>query len=77
MQDEYFEWDDAKAAANYRKHKVSFEHAAEACEDYFALIVQDMLTVIYTDRGERIRIISAREANEHERRNYYSAAQRK
>jgi uncharacterized protein len=94
MHDEYFEWDDAKAEANRRKHKVRFEHAAEACEDPFALIEQDdsedygeerfvligqaaggVLTVVYTERNGRLRIISAREANDHERRNYRRAAQ--
>ena len=28
-----FEWDDAKAAANVRKHWVSFEEAAEVFDD--------------------------------------------
>ena len=28
-----FEWDDAKAAANLRKHGVSFEEAAEVFDD--------------------------------------------
>ena len=89
-----FEWDPAKAEANFRKHRVRFEHAVLACEDAFALIEQDtseeygeerfiligraldgILTVIYTERGERWRIISAREANEYERRTYYRAAQ--
>jgi uncharacterized protein len=41
MQSDEFEWDDAKAEANLRKHKVRFEHAAEACEDPFALIELD------------------------------------
>lgn len=31
-----FEWDDAKAAANLRKHRVSFEEAAEVFQDPFA-----------------------------------------
>jgi uncharacterized DUF497 family protein len=94
MQSDEFEWDDAKAQANLRKHKVRFEHAAEACEDPFALIeledsqdygeerflligrAQDgVIAVIYTERNERIRIISAREANDYERRNYHRAAQ--
>ncbi len=34
-----------------------------------------ILTVVYTERNGRIRIISAREANDYERRNYYRAAQ--
>lgn len=30
-----------------------------------------LLTVVYTERNERIRIISARKATKHEQRNYY------
>ena len=30
-----------------------------------------ILTVVYTERGDRIRIISARKATAHERREYY------
>ena len=30
-----------------------------------------LITVVYTERGERIRIISARKANAHEQRKYY------
>ena len=37
MQDEGFEWDDAKAILNWRKHAVSFEMAGVACGDDFAL----------------------------------------
>ena len=33
-----------------------------------------IVVVVYTERGERVRIISAREATEYERRNYYRAA---
>ena len=88
-----FEWDQAKAAANYKKHGVRFEHAVGAFEDPFALIELDeseeygedrflltgraaggILVVVYTERGERVRIISAREATEYERRNYYRTA---
>ena len=32
-----FEWDDIKAAANLRDHRVSFEQAALACSDPFAV----------------------------------------
>ena len=32
-----FEWDDAKAAANLRKHRVSFDEAAEVFDDPYAL----------------------------------------
>lgn len=94
MQSDEFEWDDAKAAANLRKHRVRFEHAAEACEDPFALIEIDdtedygedryiligsaadgVLAVVFAERSGRFRIISAREANDHERRAYHRAAQ--
>ena len=32
-----FEWDDAKAATNFRKHGVTFEQAAYAFRDSFAV----------------------------------------
>jgi uncharacterized DUF497 family protein len=89
-----FEWDRAKAAANYKKHGVRFEHAALAFEDPFALIELDdseeygedrflltgraaggIVVVVFTERKERVRIISAREATDYERRNYYRTAQ--
>jgi uncharacterized DUF497 family protein len=95
MESEYYEWDDAKAEANFGKHGVRFEHAVEACEDPDALIEFDdsedygedrfilvgrasdgVLTVVYTERNSRIRIISAREANDYERRNYRRTAQK-
>jgi uncharacterized protein len=37
MKSARFEWDDAKAAANWRRHGVSFEHAAMAVADTFAV----------------------------------------
>jgi hypothetical protein len=71
-----FEWDDTKAAANFRKHGVTFEQAAHAFRDSFAMewidarAVYDeeriillgmsggqILNVVYTERGEIIRII--------------------
>jgi len=85
-----FEWDDAKAAANFRKHGVTFEQAAHAFRDPFAVEWIDpraahaeervillgmsgsqILSVVYTERGERLRIISARRATKHEKDNYY------
>ena len=36
-----FEWDPAKAQANYRKHGVSFEEAVTALGDPFALLLPD------------------------------------
>jgi uncharacterized DUF497 family protein len=37
MRDENFEWDDDKAAQNWRDHGVSFEMAREAFSDAFAV----------------------------------------
>jgi uncharacterized DUF497 family protein len=89
-----FEWDRAKATANYRKHRTRFEQAVLAFEDPFAVVELDqsedygedrfiltgraldgVVVVVYTEREKRTRIISAREATEYERRNYYRAAQ--
>ena len=39
----YFEWDDKKAAINYRKHGVRFEEAARAFDDPFAISEQDRI----------------------------------
>ena len=36
-----FEWDDAKATANFAKHRVRFEEAITAFDDPFALIAFD------------------------------------
>jgi uncharacterized DUF497 family protein len=47
-------------------------------EDRFILIgraLDGILCVVYTERAERIHIISAREATDHERKIYYRAAQ--
>lgn len=85
-----FEWDEAKAEANLRKHGVSFPEAATAFADSLAAIFSDpdhsaeevreilvghsernrLLVVSFTERGENIRIISARVASAGERRNH-------
>jgi uncharacterized DUF497 family protein len=91
MVDALFEWDEAKAEANYQKHGVDFATAEDAFEDAFAIEKPDprseaygeervlltgmangvLLTVVYTERGESIRIISARRATKHEHDNSY------
>jgi uncharacterized DUF497 family protein len=94
MKDAEFEWDDAKAALNWRNHGVSFEMAREVFKDTFAIEWFDdrhsdveerfvrigmvegrLLFVVYTLRGERVRIISARQAEPHERRRYHNENQ--
>ena len=36
-----FEWDEAKAATNYRKHGIRFQLAIRAFDDPFAVVTQD------------------------------------
>ncbi len=90
MTDDLFEWDDAKAVSNLRKHGVSFEDARLIFRDAFAMLELDMaedygeerliltgiagdriLVVVHVERGDRTRIISARQANRRERHDYY------
>ena len=85
-----FEWDSAKAAANIKKHGVSFEEAVSALRDDLAATARDLehsvaefrfitfglsargrlLAVAHTERGNKIRIISARPATRTERKIY-------
>ena len=37
MQDEFFAWDDAKAASNWRNHGVTFTMARDVFRDVFAV----------------------------------------
>ena len=90
MQDDLFEWDEAKAQANLAKHNVSFhsarlvfddervidvdDHSSSHDEDRFAATGMGgdkLLTVVYTLRHERIRIISAWQATKRESDDYY------
>lgn len=90
-----FEWDAATAAANWRRHGVTFDQAAKATSDPFAIEAIDVredygeehinllglcdgviLRVIDTERGDRIRIISARRAERHEHNDYFRATAR-
>jgi uncharacterized DUF497 family protein len=84
-----FEWDDAKAASNLTKHRVSFIAACDVFNDPLAFDTEArsteygevrrrivglgngiFLTVIYTERGDIIRIISARRSSRAERWEY-------
>jgi uncharacterized DUF497 family protein len=86
-----FEWDKAKAKANFRRHGVSFDLAKTVFRDPFAIERLDdreeygekrfvivgaaegkaLLFVAYTEREERIRIISARRATQNEQDDYF------
>ena len=54
-----------------RKEYYDWQHSMD--EDRYKVIglVEDLLCVIYTERGEKTRIISAREATPTDRRRYY------
>jgi uncharacterized DUF497 family protein len=85
-----FEWDEAKASSNIKKHGVSFEEAATVFGDPLAAIFDDpvhsreehrevlighsnrnrLLIICFTERGEAIRIISARRATKREHKEY-------
>ena len=86
----HFEWNAAKAARNFRKHRISFKEASTVFYDPLAVTGVDsdhsegeerlitfgmsserrLLVVSHTERGEAIRIISARIATQTERRIY-------
>jgi uncharacterized protein len=85
-----FEWDDAKAETNERKHGVGFAEAMTVFADPLSITGYDpqhandedrfltmgmsvdgrLLVVSHTDRGDAIRIISAREATRREGKDY-------
>lgn len=85
-----FEWHPLKAAANLKKHKVSFDEAKTIFGDRRHLEVPDrehsqdemrslaigrseqgrLLTLVFTERGMKLRLISARFAEPWERRVY-------
>lgn len=85
-----FEWDERKAAANTRKHSVSFHEAATVFGDPLAITFPDpdhsegedrfltfglsqsdrLIVVAHTDRGRKVRIISARLVTRRERKIY-------
>jgi uncharacterized protein len=85
-----FEWDDAKAESNERKHGVTFTEAMTIFADLLSVTAYDprhaddedryltmglsadgrVLVVSHTDRGQAVRLISARVATRAERKDY-------
>jgi uncharacterized DUF497 family protein len=83
-----YEWEPAKAAANYGKHRIDFADAVGVFEDDRAITIEDtsseeerfktlgsdflgrVLVVVYSYRGDRIRLISARKATAPQRNLY-------
>jgi uncharacterized DUF497 family protein len=79
MIDMVFEWDSEKERDNVREHGVNISDASEIFYDYFREedrwqtmgFYNDVIFVVYTERGDVTRIISARVAEPFERRIYY------
>jgi len=85
-----FEWHPFKAAANLKKHRISFDEAKTLFGDKKHKVIPDrehsydeerflavglsdkgrLLTLCFTERGTRLRLISARLAEPWERREY-------
>jgi uncharacterized DUF497 family protein len=92
-----FEWHPRKAAANLKKHKVSFDEAKTIFGDKKNLVVPDrvhsdeeerylalgrsdqgrLITLSFTERGSKLRLISARLMEPWERREYENANDQK
>lgn len=81
-----FEWDEAKRQSTIIKHEIDFVGAAKILEEknfrsekevngecrYLAvgLYQGNYVVVIYTFRGAKVRLITARRARDYERRAY-------
>jgi uncharacterized DUF497 family protein len=82
-----FEWNEAKALINLKKHGVAFADAVTVFLDPLAIDAPEfdspdrfvvigraassrVLFVVYAERQDRIRLISARKANAAQRRIY-------
>ena len=55
-----FEWDEAKADANYRKHRVTFQVAAKAFNDNHGLDLVDDRMDYDEERWLRIALVESR-----------------
>lgn len=83
-----FEWDDDKSESNLEKHGIDFFDAvrifdgptydipdvryAELRYKAVGIIAGMEMTVVYTQRGRVLRIISARRAKKYEREQYHA-----
>ena len=81
-----FQWDSEKNELNLKKHGIDFDEAIEVFYHLHVLVRSDrnkeerwiaigeselrLLAVVFTWRGEEIRIISARRARKNEERTY-------
>ncbi|MBI1964072.1 MAG: BrnT family toxin [Candidatus Rokubacteria bacterium] len=74
-----FEWDAVKATSNLRKHNVGFDEAATTFFDLLGALRVDeehseeegrLLVTVFTERGQRRRIICSRPASRKEGKDY-------
>ncbi len=89
-----FEWNEAKAEFNRRKHGIGFAEAIKAFDDTNLCFLADnslrygevrmialglagltLLTIVFTERGDVTRIISARRSTREEQRIYAQSNQ--
>ncbi|MCJ9752020.1 BrnT family toxin [Neorhizobium sp. BETTINA12A] len=82
-----FEWNEGKRRTNLEKHQIDFEDVVFALQEPRLELRSDrngevrtlaicpdtdrLIAVVYTMRGEKCRIISARAARQNEQRLYY------
>ncbi|WP_320194757.1 BrnT family toxin [Agrobacterium rosae] len=82
-----FEWDEKKRQTNIEKHRIDFEDAVLALQQprfeirssrngevrtlAICPITDRLIAVVYTMRGDKYRIISARTARKNEQQLYY------
>ena len=85
-----FEWDDHKEQINIAKHGIDFKTAARVFQDEFRIEIFDelhsdieerqiggveiVIMVVYTERKQAIRLISARKATAQERKMYHDCS---
>jgi uncharacterized DUF497 family protein len=60
MQDDQFEWHDAKAASNWRNHNITFAMAREAFRDAFAIEWVDVGQDTHEERFVLIGMVANR-----------------
>lgn len=68
--------DFAKASKIFRKETLDFEDTRDYNEQRYLAIGEtegSIITVVYTYRNDKIRIISARKASKNEKRIYYQS----
>ena len=69
MRDDHFEWDDAKAASNRAKHKVSFEQARIAFDDPNRIEIplndddEDRVLLVATASGRILAVVYTERAS--------------